>query len=339
MKYVHKFATRLSIALFSALLTYLILQSPSAPQHPPLSTFAVGMPVEKFPILPRFEVPRNYGFFIGDQIPLRLIIEIADDIVVNLEKLPQKGQKHGPFEIADMQISRQTTAGHGAIYQVSYSLQYFGPTPLTAAFEGVEILYASVTERHPPRQTSTYKRVVTQPVLINMARLSPLHHTASRKPKGAIHHQRMLTVWLGGIFTAFCLTAGGVLGVKAWRQRVQHASQSLPLAPEKQDLHLPLYAAPSPHDGVSDHATLLQRLRRTLQAHIQSVYGLPAASMSSAEIAEQLPNHPDAKAIMSLLEWCDTLSSQTPYQPYEDEQGLYWDADTRAEKLQQVETT
>jgi hypothetical protein len=51
--------------------------------------------------MPGFEMPRNYGFLTGDKIPLRVIIETAGRVIVNLEKLPQKGQKHGPFEISD----------------------------------------------------------------------------------------------------------------------------------------------------------------------------------------------------------------------------------------------
>lgn len=234
MRYVRKFTTGLSIALLSALLTYLASQPPAETQHTPFATFAIGMPVEKFPILPRFEVPRNYGFFIGDEIPLQLVIETTGDVMVNLEKLPQKGQKHGPFEVSDMRITRQTPAGHGVIYRVAYALQYFGPTPLTAVFEGVEILYASATDGPYPR-ASAYKRLVTQPVSIDMARLSPLHLTASRRPKGALQDQRMLTVWLGVVCTAICLTAGGVLGVKAWQQKVrqQPKSQTVPTVPSQ----------------------------------------------------------------------------------------------------------
>lgn len=242
MKFVCKSAICLSIALLSSLLTYLAVQKHPEPKPTAPATFAIGIPVEKFPILPRFEVPRQYGFFIGDQIPLRLIIETTGDVVVNLANLPQKGQKHGPFEITDMQITRQTSSSQSGIYQVAYTLQYFGPTPIKAMFEGVEILYASSSDRHTPQQPYTYKRLVTQPVSINMSRLSPPNMTTFRDHKGTMKDQRTLPIWIGGIFTVLCLTASCVLGVKTLRQNVRQRNKSkpLPLAAEEQDLHIPL---------------------------------------------------------------------------------------------------
>jgi hypothetical protein len=342
MKFVRKCATCLSIALLSSLLTYLALHSPPEARLASPATFAIGFPIEKFPILPRFEVPRPYGSFIGDQIPLRLIIETTGDVVVNLANLPQKGQKHGPFEITDMQITRQPASSQSRVYQVAYTLQYFGPTPIAAMFEGVEILYANATERHTPQRPYTYKRLITQPVSINISRLSPLHLTASRGHKGTIEDQRVLSVWIGGIFTTLCFAAASVLGVKSLKKNASpppHISSTSPPAEEEQDLHVPFYDLLTSHPASLEDADLVQRLRHTLNAHIQTVYGLPAFSMSSAQIAEHLPNHPDTEAIVSLLECCEVLRSPLPDRQYEGEHEICWEAATRFEKGQKVKTT
>lgn len=277
MRYVRKISICLSISLFSALLTYLLLQSPPQPetQHTPPSPFALGIPVERFPILPRFEVPRHYGYFIGDQIPLKLVIETTGDVIVNLAKLPQKGQKHGPFEISDMQISQQAAPSQGTVYQVMYVLQYFGATPMSAVFKGVEILYANSTDRYTSSQPFTYKRLLTQPVSINVSRLIPFNLTDPRSHKAAVGDKKTLLTWLSGIFTLLCLLASGVLGSKAINQKVGalHTSKTGPSEPEKEDLHVPLVVVgtPSPTTRQQDEGDPVLPRVPTLHDGLQKV--------------------------------------------------------------------
>ncbi len=54
---------------------------------------------KRFPIVTRLEMERAYGFFIGDEIPLTLEIEIESGVVLDLVNLPREGEQHGAFEV------------------------------------------------------------------------------------------------------------------------------------------------------------------------------------------------------------------------------------------------
>jgi hypothetical protein len=45
-----------------------------------------------FPITVDFHCPRNFGFHIGDEIPLTVTMEAEDGPIVDLVNLPQKGE-------------------------------------------------------------------------------------------------------------------------------------------------------------------------------------------------------------------------------------------------------
>jgi len=47
-----------------------------------------------FPIVTSFELPRDYGYFIGDEIPLTLMIESQKGVVIDLVNLPRQGEQH-----------------------------------------------------------------------------------------------------------------------------------------------------------------------------------------------------------------------------------------------------
>lgn len=100
-----------------------------------------------FPILTRLNFAHEYGFFVGDEIPLTLSIEAVEGVRVDLVNLPREGDTVGVFEVREAQIKPPHHHHGKRVYQIEYILQYFGPAPLTLTFPPLEILYAEERER------------------------------------------------------------------------------------------------------------------------------------------------------------------------------------------------
>ena len=149
---------------------------------------------DRFPIVTRIDMARDYGFFIGDEIPLTLTIEVENDVVLDLMNLPRAGDQHGLFEIREMVLTSSTDENRITTYDVRYQLQYFGAAPLTIEFKPLEILYALGQERSSLTQMYTYKSLFTQPVIVNISRIGPYRPTQALGPKGPLDNQRMF-VW------------------------------------------------------------------------------------------------------------------------------------------------
>jgi hypothetical protein len=142
-----------------------ILAEPEAEAETPASA--------RFPIVTRIDLPRDYGFFIGDEIPLTVIIEAPPDVVLDLVNLPRTGEQHGKLEIRDFKLTSTVGADRTTIYQAAYRMQYFGIAPLTISFEPLEILYAARQDRDEVANAYHYKSLFTQSVSINISRIGP----------------------------------------------------------------------------------------------------------------------------------------------------------------------
>ncbi|NIO04056.1 MAG: hypothetical protein GTN74_05420, partial [Proteobacteria bacterium] len=77
-----------------------------------------------FPITVDFHCRRDFGFHIGDEIPLTVTLEAGNGPIVDLVNLPQKGEIHGPFEVRDVRVRKHRKSG-GTVYTVLYRLQSF----------------------------------------------------------------------------------------------------------------------------------------------------------------------------------------------------------------------
>ncbi len=172
---------------------------------------------ERLPILSRVELTRDYGYFIGDVIPLTLVIETTDDVVIDLVNLPHKGETHGVFEVHDLAITSTLTTKGQRLYKASYSLQYFGPTPLTTPFGPLEIMYALPEHRIAATGSCTYKSLFTQPVPINLARVGPHDQTAALALEGPVEDARTGMIRTGFAIGTLCVLIA--LGGCAWEWR------------------------------------------------------------------------------------------------------------------------
>jgi hypothetical protein len=298
-------------------------------------------PTERFPIVPRFELPQAYGYFIGDEIPITLVIETTDEVVLDLISLPQAGGKFGPFEIRALHVTSSTLPQGAKVYRAAYTLQYFGPTPFTTVFGPLELLYAFPPSPHASTPTYTYQRLLTQPAVIHMARLSPRHAPHPAQIKGDVDDTRTGSVWILSILgTALVLTAAGGWGWERFtiwqrrRGRVRH-----PRTVTRQVLETlhneatVLFRAP---EGVA--SLVGARLEHILREYVQTIYQVPAFTLTTSELATQLGGISQAQDILRLLQQCEALKYQSPSVPPAVEREIWWNTITLFEKLQGEQT-
>jgi hypothetical protein len=294
---------------------------------------------DQFPIVSRFEMPRDYGYFIGDEIPLSLVIETHGDVVLNLINLPQKGDKHGPFEIRDLTITSVALSETHTVYRASYILQYFGATPFTAPFDGLEILYALASERHSPEHTYTYKSLLTQPTTINVSRIGPFYPTHALDLKGPLHNHRdglILASFLLGVALLLAACGSGLVQWRRYRARY-HASLAQRVSPLEQAMATLRQEgrALQPVDALA--LPVVTRFSQIVRQYLQHAYGVSAFTSTCAELAVLLHDRVLGPELVFILERCDAFK----YDPYTNSPGeerqLWWETITLFEKLQEVQ--
>jgi hypothetical protein len=307
---------------------YAFTSSPTAP-----ATSAT----EQFPILSRFEQPHSYGYFIGDEIPLTLVIETTGNVTLDLINLPHPGDKFGLFEIRQLQLTSATLSPGSKVYRAAYTLQYFGPTPMTALFGPLEILYALPPAANLPQPTYTYKRLLTQPALIHLSRLGPLRPPQPLAIKGSVDDSRNGLMWV--FFTGGALLVLGAVGGLGWeqltawqRQRSRAAHPSTATELTLQTLRYEAAVLFRTPEGYA--STIGARLDHLLREYVQTVYRVPAFTLTTSELARQLHDTPQACNILSVLEQCEALKYQPHPTPLAVERELWWDTIALFEKLQ-----
>jgi hypothetical protein len=324
--------TLLALAVVVCLGGYLTVHALITAQSAPPTT-----PPQQFPILPQFELPRGYGYFIGDEIPLTLVIETTADVVLDLVNLPQKGDTHGLFEIRDLHITSSAGENATQIYRAAYILQYFGPTPYSAPFGPLEILYALPHAPDASQPTYTYKRLLTQPAVIHIARLAPLRATQAVELKGPVDDQRAGIIWMSfffGTMLVFIAVGGwGWEGYRAWQwRRALAARLSTPAERALQTLQRD--ATTIFHPPKEPTLPIGVTLDHTIRTYLHAAHQVSAFTLTPAELASHLESIPCAQEILNLIERCAALKYQPPTASLTAEQTLWWDTIALFEHLQ-----
>jgi hypothetical protein len=304
----------------------------------PTPRVSSSAPTERFPILARFELPRDYGYFIGDEIPLTLVIETTGGVVLDLINLPQKGEKHGLFEIRNRTITSFAVSPEQKIYRAVYTLQYFGPTPLTTHFDALEILYAFPKDKEAPMRTYTYQSLFTQPVPISIARIGPMQSPQPLESKGPVDDPRSGIIWTAFTLGTVCLLVSfvgwGCEWWKRWQQRNTPRVRSLTAADRA--LHAlqheeALFFRPAMEPSLSVGA----RMDQILREYLHGEFGIPAFTWTTAELTAYLNGTPLSQELLFILEQCDTLKYAPPSASLAEERELWWEAMTLFQKLQE----
>jgi hypothetical protein len=325
----------LSIAVLAAALSYTLGSSPRSQAAEPTTA------VEPFPILTRFEYPRNYGYFIGDEIPLTLIVETTKGVILDLVNLPKKGEKHGLFEIRDVRLTTAATMQGGTLYRAAYTLQYFGAAPLTVQFTPLEILYAQSEERLSTTQTYSYKSLLTQPVSLSLARIGPYAPTSALDIKGPVADSRTLLLWASIGAGALCLLAAIGAGSRQWYHLRKNRQASGPAyqSPAESILEiLRLEGATLRH--IAEVALPgVEHLQHLIRQYLGTTHGVSASTLTTSELRDLLHESPYGKELSDLLARCDTIKYESPSASRADARQLWWEAITVFEKLYNTEVS
>jgi hypothetical protein len=319
-------------AAFSSLAAYYLVGDRQAP---------AVTPSNHFPIVSRFELPRNYGYFIGDEIPLTLVIETAKGVVLDLVNLPKKGEKHGLLEIRDVSITSTSVSPDHKEYRAAYSLQYFGGTPLTVQFEGLEILYALPDDLRGPERIYAYKSLFTQPVSINLSRIGPFRPTRAMEVKGPLEDRRSGLMWISYIAGALLLLVALSKGVREWQHRRKQIRPLVCDAPSPADMTLQtLRQEGAVLRPVEEPAfPVVARLNHLIREYFVAGFAIPAFALTTRELAAHLNDKPFCQDLLCILDRCDILKYQPAAETQEEERQLWWEAMMVFEKLHKVDSS
>ncbi len=303
------------------------------PSPEPLTTPATT----RFPIVSRVELQRPFGYFIGDEIPLTLVVETPQDVVIDLVNLPRKGEQHGPFEVRNVTLHATSPRSGRRGYRADYTLQYFGVTPRIAQFDGVEILYARPEDRLGPDDRYHYRSLITQPVTISLSRLGPYGPTTALGPKGLWDDRRSGLVWASSLVGLALFLAGSSGWWRQWRRAVRQRKPHAEMAPDPLASTLQTLRQEGHFDCPHDQAAFpwAERLADILRHHVDAILPLPVASLTTAELATHLESRPGGSELLYLLERCDALKYQLPCDSQAEAQQLWWEALALFEKFHQ----
>jgi hypothetical protein len=300
---------------------------------------ARAAPPERFPILSRFELSRDYGYFIGDVIPLTLVVETAGGVVLDLVNLPQTGEKHGFFEVRDLQLSVSSPSDGLTVYRAAYTLQYFGATPLMVHFAPLDILYALPDDRAAPTNAYRYKSLLTQPVAFNMSRIGPARPTHPLDLKGPVTHSRAGMIWASVILgTGLLCAATGARGREWYRHRqLCRTVPSCTPTPAEHILAILRQEGAALHPIVESVFPGVGRLSYLVRQYLHDALGVAASTLTTTELAALIHDKPFCQDLLSILERCDALKYQTPDWSQTEARQLWWEALTLFEKLQKAD--
>jgi hypothetical protein len=258
---------------------------------------------EAFPITVDFHCPRNFGFHIGDEIPLTVTLEAKEGPIVDLVNLPQKEDVHGPFEVRNVRIRKRGENGR-TIYTVVYQLQSFEPAIAVdkVKFPPLRISYATKGGWNPLKSKYHYRSLFSQPFDIFVSRTAA-HYGPMKDIQGPIMDERAAVIWkvaaiVGGLMVLLALITWPWEFIRK-RQRVARQVQN----PTPRDRAVKaLQEAREACFNYGDHRKhLFFEINKILRNFLKDVYGLNTGNSPSTEIVNQLKDRPFYEELKDLV--------------------------------------
>jgi hypothetical protein len=258
---------------------------------------------EAFPITVDFHCPRNFGFHIGDEIPLKVTLEIGKGPIVDLVNLPQKGEKHGPFEVRGVRV-RKGRKGDRTVYTVFYQLQSFEPTIAVdrLRFPPLRISYATGGDWNPVESNYHYRGLFSQPFDIFVSRTAT-YFGPMKDIKGPIEDARTTVIWkattvVGGLMVLVAL----ITWPWDFIQRIRRAWEESPNPTPRDRALKSLREARERCFSYEDHRKhLFFEINAIMKDFLKDVYGLNTANRPSMEIVNQLKDQPFYEQLEGLV--------------------------------------
>lgn len=258
---------------------------------------------ESFPITIDFDCPRDFGFHIGDEIPLTVTLKAKEGVIVDLVNLPQKDEAHGPFEVRDVTVRKRRESGR-TIYTVFYRLQCFRPAIAVdrLSFPPLRISYATKEDWNPVESTYRYRGVFSQPFDIFVSRTAT-YFGPMKEMKGPIMDKRVAIMW------RLATVVGSLMALMAlitwpWefvRRRKRVGRQSVSMTAKDRALRALEEARENCFNYKDHRKRLIFEINSILRKFLKEVCSLHTANRPSMEIMNQLKDRPGYEDLKNLV--------------------------------------
>jgi hypothetical protein len=257
-----------------------------------------------FPIKVDFHTPRNFGFHIGDEIPLTVTFEVRKGVILDLVNLPHPKDIHGLFEVRGMKVGKRLENDR-TLYTVSYRLQCF--TPALAVnkvnFPPLHIGYATQEDWNPMESKYRYRDLYSQSFEVFFSRTAPFFG-AMKELKGPILDKK------GAARGEMAMVAGGLMVLAGLISRpwgfLRKRRKTTPEQPGLTAKDRALKALQEARENCftyDDHRKRLYfEVNAILRNFLKEVFALPTANRPALEIIGQLKERPEYEELMDLVE-------------------------------------
>lgn len=267
-----------------------------------------AQPAEEKPsIVARFETPRDFGYHIGDLIPLTLVIEAATGTVVDLESLPHGGEAAGLFEVRHVRINQSHTTS-GSVYRVEFGVQTFVPATWAegVAFPPLELRFARPGDRL--LDGGYVYRSVTLPPYVFFLSSTARSQEALRPGKGPVLPRVGWSFWgtvsLGTLSLLLgLLRLAGDLG-RWWRRRAQETRS----AAERRALRTLTVLRQRYLTCEEKAPVLFLKTSGVLRRFLREECGIAARLQTVSQIRERFRGHPLERELAEVLERCNHVT-------------------------------
>ena len=259
---------------------------------------------EGFPITVDFDCPRNFGFHIGDEIPLTVTLGTRDGHIIDLVNLPRDEEAHGTFEVRKVKVHKRRKGGE-TLYTVFYYLQSFQPAIAVdrLKFPPLRISYATEEDWNPVESKYHYRSLFSQSFDIFVSRTAT-YYGPMKDIKGPIMDEGAAVLWkaaviVGGlmVFVAFFTWPWDLI-----RKRGRVAGENPNPTPRDRALS-ELQEARERCFNYEDHRKhLFFEINKILRNFLRDVYGLSTANDPSTKIVRQLRDRPFYEELEGLVE-------------------------------------
>jgi hypothetical protein len=258
---------------------------------------------EVFPITIDFHCPRNFGFHIGDEIPLTVTLEAREGIILDLVNLPRKNDIHGPFEVRDMKMRKRRENGR-TVVTVSYQLQCFTPAIAVSrvSFPPLYIGYATQEDWDPMELKYRYRSLFSQSFEILFSRTAT-YFGSMKEAKGPIPDKKAAVLGKVAIFAGGLIALAGLITWPLNFIRIRKKMAQAPRCLTAKDRALKaLQEARENCFNYEDHRKRLYfEVNAILRNFLKEVFGLPTANQPALEMIGQLKERPEYEELMDLV--------------------------------------
>jgi len=259
---------------------------------------------EPFPVTIDFHCVRNFGFHIGDEIPLTVMLEAKKGSIIDLVNLPKEKETHGSFEIRDLKV-RECRKSDRTVYTVDYRLQSFEPAIAVdrVSFPPLRISYATKENWNPKESKYHYQSLYAQPFEVFVSRIAT-YIGPMKDIKGPIKDKKALIGWK---VTAILGSLMVFLPFIAWllefiRKRRRVVSKSTNLSAPDRALKALQQARENCFNYDDHRKRLFFEVNAILRDFLKDACGLNVPNRSSLEIIDQLKDCPFYKELKGLVD-------------------------------------